>query len=181
MELEDIMSLFTWENLPGANDMGPYAEYYQRVCRMIKPSLVVELGVRAGVSARIMLEVLPRQVLVYLVDPNIREQARALGELKQVRLVDGRGEDVAAMFDTIDLLHIDTDPHSYDQTKDLFECYSSKIPVGGAILFHDATKGGGVYDFLVQDLRMMPEFKLSFCPVKSIYAPGAPALARRVE
>lgn len=173
------MSLLTWENLPGANDMGPYATFYRGACLTIKPSVVVELGVRAGVSARILLEVLPRDTLVHLVDPVISEQAAWLGEDRRVRLYQAMGEDVAKQFNAIDLLHIDTDPHSYEQTKELVGLYAPKISERGAILFHDAAPGWGVYSFLVDELRTWPGWQLTFCPIAAGSENTAPAMARR--
>jgi predicted O-methyltransferase YrrM len=99
--------------------------------RALAARVVVELGVRTGVSTHALLA----------------GAHAADGQVWGVDLADRHGivdprftfiqsdaAEVAGRWETIDLLHIDTDPHSEEQTRRWFDLYAAKCR---AIALHD--------------------------------------------
>jgi tetratricopeptide (TPR) repeat protein len=115
----------------GTGDFDPYVTLASSWVVRLGAKIIVELGVRSGVSTRAFLA-------------GAHETG---GEVWGVDPVDGHGikderfhfvqEDAAAVSDRwpqIDLLHVDTDPHTTAQTLRWFELYAAKCR---AIALHD--------------------------------------------
>ena len=115
----------------GAGDFDPYVPVAIAWVHALQAKVVVELGVRGGVSARALIE-------------GARETG---GHVWGVDLADHHGivdpnftfihadaADVADRWERIDLLHIDTDPHTEEQTRHWFDLYAGKCR---AIALHD--------------------------------------------
>ena len=70
----------------------------------------------------------------------------------------GKAEDFANTVNdnSVHLLHIDCDPHGYEQTVNLFNLYKNKVKIGGAILFHDCGPHFGVLQ-AVQEIEKTDE------------------------
>jgi predicted O-methyltransferase YrrM len=173
--------MIPWWDIVGANDMGPYQGLYKQILRGSEPDTIVELGVRRGVSARILLEAKPPAATMYLIDPvKLPEVEELIGD--KVVFLQEPGENAVEYFrdSSVDFLHIDTDPHSEEQTKLLFDLYAPKMRLGGVVVFHDACQPWGVYSFLVGDLRAREGWELVFYPPKPESPHTAPAAAWRV-
>ncbi|WP_165230174.1 class I SAM-dependent methyltransferase, partial [Aquisphaera insulae] len=99
---------------------------------------VVELGVRRGSSTRALLEgVAATGGTVWGVD---LEDAHGIDDPRFVFIHGDAGDPaVVARWESIDLLHIDTDPHTEAQTLRWLDLYADRCR---AIAFHDAHHPG---------------------------------------
>jgi glycosyltransferase involved in cell wall biosynthesis len=177
-----------WNELPMHIDMSPYASFYWDVIDALlnragaKRVTIVELGTRFGCSARIMLDRLPEKGnwQMFLVDP------------KGNALIDEITDNVKTIFneetaqgyvgtlmkDSVDLLHIDVDPHTYEYTKEIFDLYVSKIKKGGVVIFHDCTDFFGVKKFV--DELDRSKWEVTYCDQHEKSPISAPAAAKRI-
>lgn len=180
-----------YNELPAHIDMSPYAPFYQEHLRRIieredlkkQRKNIVEIGSRFGCSARIMLEVIEKDAnaKLILIEP--------MSSIELAEIIDGvkvehwmsTGEERAADFEdqSIDLLHIDADPHAYEQTENLFTLYKNKIQDGGAIIFHDCTDFFGVGKFVKEVLAKMAGWEVIFCSPSPESQISAPAIVYR--
>jgi Glycosyltransferase like family 2 len=116
----------------GPGDFDPYLPIAHRWVIALQARTVVELGVRLGSSTRALLA-------------GVRESGGKVWgvDLANIHGIDdpdfhflhADAADVADRWDQIDLLHIDTDPHTEEQTRRWFELYAKKCR---AISLHDA-------------------------------------------
>lgn len=148
-------ALFDWSHIPGSIDMGGYAPFYQGVLHKIlernevaeKKTVVVEAGVRYGVSARIFMSELREweNWELHLCDPVPQEQATLLEGLDQrVKFHKTFAEGVAKILpdESVDLLHIDADydgTHPYELSFGILFAYWKKLKPEGELLIHDCT------------------------------------------
>jgi hypothetical protein len=171
------------EDLPNSNDMLPYKRFYRGAISQLKGNTFVELGVRDGCSARIIIDILgSRKYELYLCDmvhnPYIDELLN-----DKVKFLEMSAEQAVKKFNynQIDFLHIDLDPHKYEQTKNIFTLYEPKVRKGGIIIFHDCTPAfPGVYDFVKNNIEPQPEWVVEYCPPESASGLTAPAMAIRI-
>jgi GT2 family glycosyltransferase len=115
----------------GPGDFDPYLPIAHRWVIALQARTVVELGVRLGSSTRALLA-------------GVRETGGKVWgvDLASIHGIDdphfhflhADAADVAGRWDQIDLLHIDTDPHTEEQTRRWFELYAKKCR---AIALHD--------------------------------------------
>jgi glycosyltransferase involved in cell wall biosynthesis/predicted O-methyltransferase YrrM len=179
-----------WKDLPAAIDMACYAEYYQQaVVDMMarlpedKRKTMVEIGARFGCSARIMLDAARKHEHwhMVLIDPTDNQYLVEVVDDSRVEFWQTTGEEAAKRFkdDRLALVHIDVDPHEYEQTKNLFNLYAPKVRVGGVVLFHDCTSAFGVINF-VSELRNDPNWQVDFCPAHPESPISAPAKAVKI-
>lgn len=131
----------------GKDGEGDYDALYA-IGREVQPALVVELGTRDGTSARILAASCPGARLV-CIDPE--ECAPPAG----AEFIKAQGEHVFWTWDKglIDLLFIDTDPHSYEQTLMWLETYVARLlrREGGVACFHDTLTsdvGKAIHDWI---------------------------------
>lgn len=179
-----------WESLPMAVDMACYAPWYQEIIKKIcaarglkKRVRVVECGSRFGCSARIMLDAFPdgQNFKLVCIDPELKPHLSEIVDNVRVEYWDHECEACAKEFKdgTIDVLHIDTDPHEYEQTKKQLDLYAAKVRKGGCVILHDATPKFGV-DKLVKELETDTNWTVERaephpnCPI------SAPAVAWKV-
>ena len=115
----------------GPGDFDPYLALAAAWVEALDAKVVVELGVRLGVSTRALLAG-ARAVggLVWGVDPEDEH------EIDDPRFTFLRADasEVADRWEAIDLLHVDTDPHTEEQTARWFDLYAAKCR---AIALHD--------------------------------------------
>lgn len=179
-----------WTQVPMAVDMACYADFYKKAvlqalqaCAPDEKPVLVELGVRCGCSSRIILDALgPREAVFHLIDPVEWAEARELGSDPRVKFWKNLAEDVVGKFDdsSITFLHVDCDPHGYDQTKRIFDLYEPKITRQGIVVFHDCTPQFGVHEFVTKHLCGKSDWHVVLCPPHSDCPVSAPAKARRV-
>jgi predicted O-methyltransferase YrrM len=94
--------------------------------------VVVELGVRLGSSTRALLaDITETNGELWGVDLNDQHGIND----PRFHFILGDAADVASRWDAIDLLHIDTDPHTEEQTRQWFELFGNRCR---AIALHDA-------------------------------------------
>lgn len=111
---------------------------------LLAPKVIVELGVRHGCTSRVLMAGAASNIeAAYLVDPNPLCAERLPPLPSWAHFVAAPGEHVwkngAQKFERrIDLLFVDTDPHTYDQTREWLETYVSVgLAPGGVAIFHD--------------------------------------------
>lgn len=116
------------------------------VVRLLEPHIAVELGTRQAVSTRTLVHALATalppdgQPLITIdPDPACRPFLRGLA----CNFLQATGEDVyrnrvfARHLAVVDFLFIDTDPHTYDQTRMWLDTWVQRVRVGGVAAFHD--------------------------------------------
>jgi len=117
--------------------------------RALRARVVVELGVRAGSSTRALLAgVAETGGQVWGVDLN---DIHGIDDTRFHFLL-ADAADVADRWESIDLLHIDTDPHTEEQTRKWFALYAHRCR---AIALHDThhpnfSVGAAVRTFIEQ-------------------------------
>jgi predicted O-methyltransferase YrrM len=181
-----------YDQVPMHIDMSCYAPFYEAAVAKVletfpdKRKTIMELGTRHGCSARIILEALPEDEnwKVILIDPVMSDYVQELVDDVRVDFWKGVGQDFArkVKFQSVALLHIDVDPHTYEYTKEVFRAFEDKIKVGGIVLFHDASNyaGFGVRKF-VEELGKSPEWEITLCPEHPSSPISAPAMAVRLH
>ncbi len=107
------------------------------VASLVRPELAVELGTRDGVSTRTLAHALaPWEGIVVTADPvNVQERLTGV----PCQFVNMSGEE---LFDAwtrpVSFLYIDTDPHSYRQTRIWLDRWvQTWLTDGGVAVFHD--------------------------------------------
>lgn len=151
------------------------------------PLSVVELGTGIGISARLIIE----QVEKYrgkgyydftMVDTNLTKEAWAIIDEENVFFIHRRAEDAARFFknNSIDILHMDLAPHSYEQAVEIFKLYEPKLTKEGIMIWHDV---GESRRFAFGGKRFLNELRypwcVSFCPEKEEMSDEAPAVVWR--
>jgi hypothetical protein len=179
-----------WADLPAAIDMACYADYYQQAVSDMLDRLIdekktlVELGARFGCSARIILDAIHEQKRwrMFLVDPAPSEYLIEVADDSRVVFLQTTAEEAVAKFkdNQLALVHIDVDPHEYEQTKTIFNLYAPKVKIGGVVLFHDCTSAFGVQRFVHGELLTHPSWKVDFCPEHPQSPISAPAKAVKI-
>jgi hypothetical protein len=151
-----------YKDLPSSDDMAPYDYFYRKYVSLINGNrqdlndlLFVELGVRYGCSARIIYEEIRFPDFLVLVDPVSNSYIQELVDsTTRITFLQFTAEETVDYFspDSISLLHIDVDPHGYEQTKNIFQIYQNKVKEQGYIIFHDFDPEKGVYQFVNNEL-----------------------------
>jgi len=179
------MTTYTdWRHIPTNEDMISYADYYKDTVSKINGKYFAELGIRDGVSTRIIMDALgDADYRLYLVDIDKRPLVEELLVDSRVEFFHGKAEDAITHFRnrSLSFLHIDLDPHSFDQTKVIFELYEPKIKKGGIVMFHDCTPQWGVFTFVNEILLKDRDWKVEFCSPGEIFPHTAPARATRLK
>jgi predicted O-methyltransferase YrrM len=107
------------------------------VASLVRPELAVELGTRGGVSTRTLVHALaPWGGTVVTADPvNVQDQVADL----PCQFVNMSGEELVADWTTpVPFLFVDTDPHSYRQTRNWLDKWVQPwLADGGVAVFHD--------------------------------------------
>jgi tetratricopeptide (TPR) repeat protein len=105
---------------------------------------VVELGTDIGLSARMIHDRIKKHrgndyYDITLIDTNLTKEAWAIVDDENVFFIHMRAEDAVKYFEdeSIDILHMDLAPHSYEQAADIFRKYESKLTKEGIMLWHD--------------------------------------------
>lgn len=178
-----------WTQIPMAIDMACYADFYKKAvldaleaCPPDEVPVLVELGVRCGCSSRIILDALgQKEAVFHLIDPVETAEACELGSDPRVRFWKALGEDVVGRLNdsSVAFLHVDCDPHGYEQTKKLFELYEPKLKRQGVVVFHDCTPQFGVHEFVTKHLCGNNDWLVVLSPPHSDCPVSAPAKARR--
>ncbi len=120
----------------GPGDFDPYVPVAAGWVEALDARVVVELGVRAGVSTRALLAgAHATGGRVWGVDPEDRHGI----DDPRFTFVRADAAAVADRWEAIDLLHVDTDPHTEDQTRRWLELYAGKCR---AVALHDAHHPG---------------------------------------
>lgn len=128
---------------------------------------VVELGTDIGLSARLIKD----QIVKYrgeeyyditLVDTNLTKEAWAIIDDKNIFFIHGRAENAVEFFEdgSIDILHMDLAPHSYEQARDIFRLYKSKLTKEGIMLWHDV---GESRRFTFGGRKFLDELRFPWC------------------
>jgi tetratricopeptide (TPR) repeat protein len=131
----------------GPGDFDPYLPIAFAWVRALSARVVVELGVRQGSSTRAFLAgVTETEGGLWGVDLN---DIHGIDD-RRFHFIQADAATVAGRWDQIDLLHIDTDPHTREQTRRWFDLYASKCR---AIALHDTHHpafgvGAAVSEFL---------------------------------
>jgi hypothetical protein len=174
-----------WTQLPNHIDMSPYYRFYRGVALQVKGTTFVELGAREGCSARMIMDALgDKDYKLYLYDIVHSEFLDELIADPRVSFLQMRAEEAVNMFrpGQIDFLHIDLDPHIYEQTSNIFTLYEPKVGKGGIIVFHDCTPDfPGVYDFVKNNIEPQPEWVVEYEKPQPECAYTAPAMAVRIS
>jgi len=120
-----------------------YADYLTKAAESAGDKVVlVELGSDIGVSARLFNKILGGFERKFtFVDLVLKREMECLIDNINTFFIIGSAEDAVSEFDdaSIDILHMDTSPHSYTQTRDLFNLYKNKVKDSGVIMVHDAS------------------------------------------
>lgn len=120
----------------GPGDFDPYLPLAAAWVEALRAKVVVELGVRTGVSTRALLAgARAAGGRVWGVDLDDRHGI----DDPLFTFVHADAADVAGRWDAIDLLHVDTDPHTEEQTRRWLALYASKCR---AVALHDSHHPG---------------------------------------
>lgn len=153
---------------------------------------VVELGTRSAVSTRILSLALPEATIVTC-DPepcptplpaNVtfrRTTGEALyAEYRRNRMQVGEWRQ-GGIPTHVDLLFVDTDPHSKEQTETWLSTWITLLSPEGVALWHDARRGTGVREALDDFARTHPDWRLEVSEggrgIATLRGPEAPAFA----
>lgn len=106
---------------------------------LAKPQRIVELGTRQGVSTRTLAVAADRigaELITIDPDPACYEYIK---DLPRTTFLCRTGEDVwdSPEWSNPELLFIDTDPHTYEQTLGWMRTWVSGMKDGGIVAFHD--------------------------------------------
>jgi hypothetical protein len=115
----------------GPGDFDPYMSVAEAWVRALSARVVVELGVRLGTSARALLAGV-QATEGHLWGVDLVEQ-HGIADPRFTFVQADAGE-VVDRWSAIDFLHIDTDPHTEEQTLRWFDLYAAK---SRAIALHD--------------------------------------------
>lgn len=136
-------------NTDGQGDM----EVLWGLVKQQKPRLIVELGTRGAVSTRIMRLAAPKRCQIHAVDPD----GECVKHLPAgVIFHHEKGEDTFWQWGEgeVDILFIDTDPHSYPQTIMWLNTWVSKyLSPHGVAIFHDTLTsevGAAIADWVAE-------------------------------
>lgn len=187
---EDILSKLkklTFNDMPHLELFEPYKDFYFNGLSMAvgnKSKIVgVELGSDVGMSARLFMEYLTELEVDYeltFIDPNYTLEMECMIDNSTTFFIHKTAEESAENFTnySLDFIHIDVDPHEYNQTKKLIELYLPKLKQSGVILFHDASPVKfGVNQAL---LEVGDNYSITFCDPAGRYPVAAPAMLVRV-
>jgi hypothetical protein len=120
----------------GPGDFDPYLRLAFQWVLALRARVVVELGVRLGSSTRALLAgVTETGGELWGVDLN---EQHGIND-PRFHFILGDAAKVAGRWEVIDLLHIDTDPHTEEQTRQWFELYAHRCR---AIALHDTHHPG---------------------------------------
>lgn len=103
-----------------------------------RPRIIVELGTRRAVSTETLAQAAKVVgAMVFTIDP--ADCRRWVERLLSVVALCATGEDVYArgLIPSVDLLFIDTDPHSFAQTARWLDSWCQRLTPGGVAVFHD--------------------------------------------
>ena len=120
----------------------------------VHPLCPVEIGTRRAVSTVTLVHALEAcaslpglgrgKLWTIDPDPECRAVLRHRDLHYRVSFICAKGEDIyergpfKRVFQSVDFLFVDTDPHSYDQTKLWLDTWvQHRVPVGGVVAFHD--------------------------------------------
>jgi hypothetical protein len=179
-----------WTELRHHIDLSPYVDFYQDAvhlaCEGKQAVLCVDVGVRDGCSSRIILDALQRESIPWrldLVDPVKSIEAEELLDVPGVRFFEMFGEEASGNYskDPIDFLHIDADPHGYEQTKVLFSRFARYVPIGGIVMFHDCTPWFGVHEVVKEGLGTSGQWALTYAKVDPQAPKSTPCMAVRLR
>jgi len=176
-----------WTEVPNHIDMVPYEDVYRKVIHELENGKIfVELGVRDGCSARIIMDALgDRDYKLYLIDIEDNIYLDELKEDPRVTFVHGDAlrEEIIHMFDdtSIDFLHVDVDPHTYEQTRAVHLVYAPKMTHTGIMIYHDCTPDFGVYGFIKSTLDFNPHYAIEYAAALPDSPHTAPAIVRPVH
>ena len=117
-------------------DYHQYKQYVYDIGVLMQAKNIVELGVRSGESTRTLVAIAHQtNGHVWAFDPHKMSHPF---EDERLTFIQKKGEEcLSNMPVEIDLLHIDTDPHTYGQTIMWLKLLARKIRKGGVILLHD--------------------------------------------
>ena len=128
---------------------------------------VVELGTDIGLSARLFKKRVEEHrgkeyYDITLVDTNLTKETWAIIDNENVFFIHMRAEDAAKYFEdrTIDILHMDLAPHSYEQAVDIFRRYESKLTEEGIMIWHDVGKSKR---FIFGGRKFLDELRYPWC------------------
>lgn len=124
--------------LIAGNDMMNDGAALYAAAKHAQPKLIVELGTREGVSTRILAAVGAEVITIDVVDCT-----RFLSDVP-CTFIHKPAEEVYLTWERpIDLLFIDTDPHSEEQTRGWLDTWViEKLAPTGCALFHDSITSG---------------------------------------
>ena len=148
---------------------------------------VLELGCDLGFSARLFVEKLDEVGLPYnikFVDINYRVEMASVIDNERTFFIHSRAEDCVGQFEdnSLDIIHIDLDPHTYEQAQNTFNLYNSKLKSTGVFLFHDASPiQFTVHDFLANELQPVSGWMVEFCDERPPFPQAAPAMVYRIN
>jgi predicted O-methyltransferase YrrM len=181
---------FDYTRLANWDDMICYADEYDKCVEEISRRFlnehlyIVEFGIRAGVSTRILRQaLLDRDLLdhtMILFDPIRHQHTKEFDVMKNIVFVKSKAELRYNTFldEQIHLLHIDVNDHEYQQTKEIFELYARKIKMGGIVIFHDCTDHFGVKKY-VKEIEQRKGWTVEYCKEHPDSPKSTPAIARK--
>ena len=148
---------------------------------------IVELGTDIGLSARLLRDRIKMHrgeeyYDITLIDTNLTKEAWAIVDNENVFFMHMRAEDAVKYFEdkSIDILHMDLAPHSYEQAVDIFKLYEPKLTEEGIMIWHDAGKSAR---FLFGGRKFLDELRfpwcISYCKEDAIMSDEAPAVIFR--
>jgi predicted O-methyltransferase YrrM len=162
----------------------PYEYFYRQYMLSVphRPLCIVELGANIGVSARMFIKILGNiDYRITFVDVVLKREVECLIDNSRTFFIVASAEDAVNEFpgNSIDILHMDMSPHSYNQTRDVFNLYKDKVRRDGVILVHDASPlRYGSAKFL--DELSFP-YKVVYCEEQPPMPETAPAVVLREE
>lgn len=150
---------------------------------------IVELGTDIGLSARMMRDRIVRHrgneyYDITLVDTNFTKEAWAIVDNDNIFFIHRKAEDAVKFFEdqSIDVLHMDLAPHSYEQAKEIFKLYAPKLTKEGIMIWHDV---GNSVRFSFEGRKFLNELRypwcVSFCKEDSQMPDEAPAVIWRMD
>ena len=180
----------SFKDTPGSVVFSIYQDFYEKhieeVCNNLETINFVELGCDLGLSGRMFIEMLDaigKPYTIRFVDINYRVEMVPIIDSSTTFFIHSSAEDAVSVFGdgSIDILHIDIDPHEAEFTKKIFELYRNKLAPKGIMLFHDASPiQFTVWNFIALELQPISGWQSTFCDERQPIPQAAPAMVKRL-
>ena len=187
------LKICSYKELFHPTQLSLYEDFYKEIAMKFVPTFytnsgfnIVELGSDQGLSARLFLDLYKenKNVSLTFIDTNLTKELWAVLDEGHSKFIQDTAENAAKTFadGSIDLLHMDLAPHTYEQAARIFALYLPKMAKGGVWIWHDV---GRSRDFAFGGRKFLDELRypwvVCYCPETNELPDVAPAAIWRVD